>query len=445
MNRRRLLKLIGLPAFALLGGAAYVQAKTARNAYYSGPRTDHFDGIRFSNPPGGPAMKPFTEFLKWQVSDGREEWPDAYPSPFSDKPPARVDGFRIVLVGHASLLIQAAGLNILVDPIWSERASPFTFVGPQRVNPPGIAFDGPAADRRGPGHPQPLRPSRSRHRQRACGTRTGRASSRRSATTPIIRDFDDGIAVETYDWGQSVALSDARDGASRAGLSLVRARRSRTGAWRCGAPIVLTTPAGAIYHIGDTGYGDGAHLPRRARALRRPRDRAPADRRLRAALVHAAAAHEPGRSGARLPRLRRAAGPRPPLGHVPAHRRGHRAAACRRWRRPSRRRRSRRSASTRCGPARCGSRSRYIASPSMGEVEESYLRLDEDVDLEAVVGAVREIGHVFFDEDVLHHETLGVEIGRDRLVGGIDGLVRRPGGGTGRPCPRGCGRSRSRA
>ncbi len=54
MNRRRLLKLIGLPALAIAGGAAYVQAKTGRNPYYSGPVTDHFDGVRFSNPPGGP-------------------------------------------------------------------------------------------------------------------------------------------------------------------------------------------------------------------------------------------------------------------------------------------------------------------------------------------------------------------------------------------------------
>ena len=32
-------------------------------------------------------------------------------------------------------------LNLLVDPVLSERASPFTFLGPRRVNPPGVAFD----------------------------------------------------------------------------------------------------------------------------------------------------------------------------------------------------------------------------------------------------------------------------------------------------------------
>jgi L-ascorbate metabolism protein UlaG (beta-lactamase superfamily) len=45
------------------------------------------------------------------------------------------------MIGHASLLIQVAGLNILTDPIWSERASPVSFAGPKRVAAPGIAFD----------------------------------------------------------------------------------------------------------------------------------------------------------------------------------------------------------------------------------------------------------------------------------------------------------------
>ena len=46
----------------------------------------------------------------------------------------------ITIIGHATVLIQAAGRNWLVDPVWSERASPFGFVGPKRVNAPGVAF-----------------------------------------------------------------------------------------------------------------------------------------------------------------------------------------------------------------------------------------------------------------------------------------------------------------
>ena len=71
-------------------------------------------------------------------------WPPTFPSPFPpDQPPPRVggDGTRVSFVGHATFLIQGGGLNVLTDPVWSERASPFTFAGPRRRNPPGIAFD----------------------------------------------------------------------------------------------------------------------------------------------------------------------------------------------------------------------------------------------------------------------------------------------------------------
>jgi L-ascorbate metabolism protein UlaG (beta-lactamase superfamily) len=45
------------------------------------------------------------------------------------QPAPQVDGLRITMVGHATLLIQVAGLNILTDPVWSTRASPVPFLG----------------------------------------------------------------------------------------------------------------------------------------------------------------------------------------------------------------------------------------------------------------------------------------------------------------------------
>jgi len=44
-------------------------------------------------------------------------------------------------IGHASVLVQLGGLNLLTDPIFSERASPLGFVGPRRQQPPGLAPD----------------------------------------------------------------------------------------------------------------------------------------------------------------------------------------------------------------------------------------------------------------------------------------------------------------
>jgi len=46
----------------------------------------------------------------------------------------------VTWIGHATVLVQMDGLNIVTDPIWSERASPFGWVGPKRAQAPGIAL-----------------------------------------------------------------------------------------------------------------------------------------------------------------------------------------------------------------------------------------------------------------------------------------------------------------
>src|SRR5207247_11412800 len=111
---------------------------------YDGPVSDHFDGTRFFDPDGSPP-KSLGEVLRWQFGPGRQRqaWPEWVPSPHADAPPPRVSGdkVRLSFVGHASWLIQASGLNILIDPVWSERASPVSWAGPKRHNDPGIVFD----------------------------------------------------------------------------------------------------------------------------------------------------------------------------------------------------------------------------------------------------------------------------------------------------------------
>ncbi len=54
---------------------------------------------------------------------------------------ANRDEPTLTWVGHATLLVQLDGLNILTDPHWSGRASPVGFAGPRRITPPGLAFE----------------------------------------------------------------------------------------------------------------------------------------------------------------------------------------------------------------------------------------------------------------------------------------------------------------
>jgi L-ascorbate metabolism protein UlaG (beta-lactamase superfamily) len=108
---------------------------------YSGPVSDHFDGRRFHM--AIPRDRHLTDYLQWLAQRDPGAWDDWTEQPPGAPPPQRVPGAALLVtpVNHATVLIQTAGLNILTDPIWSHRASPFSFTGPDRRAPPGIRFD----------------------------------------------------------------------------------------------------------------------------------------------------------------------------------------------------------------------------------------------------------------------------------------------------------------
>ena len=134
MSRRGVLKVLAGAAVAVGVPSIWIY----RMKTYSGPVSDHFDGMRFFDPDGAPP-KSLGEVLRWQFGRDRQRqaWPEWAPSPHADIPPERVAGdkARLSFVGHASWLIQTAGLNILIDPVWSARASPVSWAGPQRRRP----------------------------------------------------------------------------------------------------------------------------------------------------------------------------------------------------------------------------------------------------------------------------------------------------------------------
>lgn len=109
---------------------------------YTGPVTDHFDGKRFFNP-NGEKGNSFGDVLKWGFSRKRGVWMDNYESyVHSDSIEHHTgSGVKILFVNHSTFLIQMDGMNILTDPVWSERASPLSWSGPKRYRKPGVAFD----------------------------------------------------------------------------------------------------------------------------------------------------------------------------------------------------------------------------------------------------------------------------------------------------------------
>jgi len=49
-------------------------------------------------------------------------------------------GLRAMWIGHAGVLVEMDGFRFFVDPVFSEYASPFSFIGPKRFHPPPIAL-----------------------------------------------------------------------------------------------------------------------------------------------------------------------------------------------------------------------------------------------------------------------------------------------------------------
>jgi L-ascorbate metabolism protein UlaG (beta-lactamase superfamily) len=104
--------------------------------------SDHFDGKRFFNPTF-PHGRKLSDLLRWMCTRKKAPWPrwlDNEPVP---GPPGAVgpDELALTFINQATFLVQMAGCTLLTDPIWSERASPFSWIGPRRVRPPGLAWE----------------------------------------------------------------------------------------------------------------------------------------------------------------------------------------------------------------------------------------------------------------------------------------------------------------
>ncbi len=229
------------------------------NPYYRGPRSDHYRDGRFFNP-GGEAPRGFLDVLKWQLGGNRAKWPSTWPSPHPQaKPTSSVDGdsLRMTMIGHASLLIQLCGLNILVDPVWSKRVSPLSFAGPARVNAPGIAFDDlPRIDLVLVSH------NHYDHLDRATLARLKAAHDPRIVTPlgndAIIAAAAPGARVSSHDWGESLSLDNGVTvHVTPAHHWSARGMFDRHNALWSG--FVIDSPAGKVLVAGDTGFHGGRH------------------------------------------------------------------------------------------------------------------------------------------------------------------------------------------
>jgi L-ascorbate metabolism protein UlaG (beta-lactamase superfamily) len=227
------------------------------------PASDHFDGRLYFNPgapqpslsPGQAQTRSRAGWIwRWIFGSEWPEWPKVKEFTPGTPPITRVPKGKLSItpVGHATFLIQIDGLNILTDPIWSERCSPVSWVGPKRYTEAGIRFeDLPPIDVVLVSH------NHYDHLDQPTLKRLAEKGASRAIVPIGNLDLiqETGIPhTDELDWWQSVRLSPDVT------VTLVPAQHfsSRT-LWDRNETLwggfVVSGPSGNVYHAGDTGYG----------------------------------------------------------------------------------------------------------------------------------------------------------------------------------------------
>jgi L-ascorbate metabolism protein UlaG (beta-lactamase superfamily) len=213
----------------------------------------HFDGKRFFNPEA-PQARGFLDVLRWALTSRRESSPRFVAGLEPSKPPSRIDGaeLRVTLINHSTVLLQQTGANILTDPIWSERASPFAWIGPRRHRAPGVRFeDLPGID---------LVLLSHNHYDHLDIATLRRLADRGVAQFIVPR----GVArllrwlgigpVHELDWGEAFAFGGVTIHSVPAQHFSARGLFDRNRTLWCG--YVVEAAGRIVYFAGDTGFGD---------------------------------------------------------------------------------------------------------------------------------------------------------------------------------------------
>lgn len=147
--KKILLSIVAVIAIlAVLGTAVgwWLSVPTSAPELARMQRATHFSEGRFANPEPQSAWAFSVRDLQLAIlGDGQQEKPAAQ-IPVTPLDPGLLDsapaaGMRYLWLGHSSVLLEIDGLRVLLDPVLSERVSPFDFIGPKRFHPSPIALD----------------------------------------------------------------------------------------------------------------------------------------------------------------------------------------------------------------------------------------------------------------------------------------------------------------
>lgn len=225
------------------------------------PSSDHYQNGRFQNlaPQETPGFKKMMGVLKRYASEERIDSVPTKPLPIQQITRAQLDALddkqlHLVKLGHSSVLIKVYGRYWLIDPVFSERASPFSFMGPKRFHPTPISIgELPEIDKVLITH------NHYDHLDKAAIEQL--ANKTKQFLTPLGIEGDlqrwgvDSKKILSFDWWQEYQLDDTLFAFTPtqhfSGRSLNDRNKTLWGSW------VIKTAEESLYFSGDSGYFDG--------------------------------------------------------------------------------------------------------------------------------------------------------------------------------------------
>jgi L-ascorbate metabolism protein UlaG (beta-lactamase superfamily) len=224
---------------------------------YKGPVTDHFNGEKFFNRVNSNVG--MIDFFKFSLPFNfiKKDWPKwINTTPQKISPPGQTeDEISVTFINHSTLLIQVDGVNILTDPIFTQRTSSLSWIGPKRVCNPGVNIeDLPPID--------VILISHNHYDHLDIESlQLLQAQNTENQPPLILSGLGNGMLFENHqlnnfkdlDWEQSVQYKNIEfvftETQHRSGRGILDQNKTLWGGF------VIKTRLGNIYFAGDTGYG----------------------------------------------------------------------------------------------------------------------------------------------------------------------------------------------
>jgi N-acyl-phosphatidylethanolamine-hydrolysing phospholipase D len=218
----------------------------------------HAPGGGFRNPWPDSEPRGWWDVLRWTL-ERRRQPPAASPprgsmtstAPLVAYPRAGAAEHTATWIGHSTILLQMGGLNVLTDPVFSQRAFPVQWIGPRRVMDPALALEAlPPLD------VVLLSHNHYDHLDKAAVKRLARAHPDVSWVVPLglgayVRAWGVRHIVE-LDWWQQVDVKGLRVTGTPARHFSARRLGDRCKTLWCG--YAIETDEARAYFAGDTAY-----------------------------------------------------------------------------------------------------------------------------------------------------------------------------------------------